>query len=83
MKRNLCKWASVGTVNLRSQVRLEKPSRVGRLAGRDVFWSARCDNFSTGVPTLGPQVDHMIRSLDHVEVMLNQQHGVACIHEPI
>jgi hypothetical protein len=33
--------------------------------------------------SLGSQVDHMIRRLDYVHVMLDQQHGVAGIYELI
>ena len=32
---------------------------------------------------VGAEIDHVISSLDHVQVMLDEQHGVAGIDQPI
>ena len=38
---------------------------------------------SAAVAALGPQVDEVVRSLDHVQVVLNDQHAVAGVHQTL
>ena len=39
--------------------------------------------FTARVPTLRPRVDHVVRGLDHIQVMFDQHYRVACIHQPV
>ncbi len=38
---------------------------------------------AAGVSALRSEIDHVVRRLDHIEMMLNQQHGVTGVHEPV
>ena len=40
-------------------------------------------HLAAGVPALRPEVDHVVGRLDHVEVVLDQQHRVAGVHQPV
>jgi len=50
-----------------------------RLARRYLFRCSSHDDFTTGVTAFRAEIDHVIRSLDHIQMMLNQQYGVPCI----
>ena len=47
------------------------------------FGGAGGHNFSAGVAAFGAQVDHVVGGLDHIEVVLDQDHGVARVHQPV
>src|SRR6185436_19928721 len=63
------------------QVRFQEAPRVRLLTSRDGFGCAGGDDFTPSVATLGPKIDHVISGLDHVEVMLDEQHGVTGVDE--
>jgi len=52
-----------------------------RLARRDLLRRSGDDHLAAAVPALGTEVDHVIRCLDHIEMMLDQQHRVSAIHQ--
>ena len=62
-------------------MRLEKPSRVRRLAARHILGRARHDDPTAGVSAFGAQIDDVIGGLDDVHVMLDEDDRVAGIHE--
>ena len=67
----------------RAQMRLQEPARVRRLARGDRLPACRSTTTPAGVPALRPEIDHVIGGLDHVEVVLDQQHRVAGVDEPV
>src|SRR5438552_316089 len=40
------------------------------------------DNLAAGVAALGPQIDQPIARLDHVQIMLDDDHRIAGVDEP-
>ena len=50
---------------------------VALLAGGDVFRSPGRDNIAAGVAALGAEVDDPVSGLDDLEIVLDDQHGVA------
>lgn len=54
-----------------------------RFARRDVFRRARHHHLPTRVPALRTQVYYVIGGLDHVQVMLDQEHSVARVHQAV
>lgn len=49
----------------------------------DLFGSAFSDQFTTRRAALRSQVDHPISYLDQFQIMLDYQHAIACIHQPL
>jgi hypothetical protein len=56
---------------------------VRSLAPGHLFRRPRDHDLAAGVSSLGTQIDHMIRGLDDVHVMLDEQHCVAGVHQPV
>src|SRR3569623_901964 len=50
---------------------------------RALFGRARRDALATAGAALGTEVDDPVRGLDHVEVVLDHEHGVAVVDEAI
>src|SRR5450759_2908577 len=55
----------------------------GRRLGGEVLWCAHGDDGAALFPALGPEVDDPVGRLDDVEVVLDDDHGVALVHEPM
>src|SRR5476651_674281 len=49
----------------------------------DILGRALRDDASTAVASLGAQVDHPVRGLDDVEVVLDHDHRVAMVAQPV
>src|SRR4051812_33188482 len=62
-------------------MRFQKSSRVRRLTLRNRLRRSRGDHFPTRMTTVGPEIDHVVRRLDDVEMMLDEQHGVPGVDE--
>ena len=70
-------------ITARREHRPERPARVRRLDFCHLLGRAgRHDQPAAGAP-LGPEVDHPVGPLHHVEVVLHDEHGVARVHEPL
>src|SRR5437870_1708339 len=41
------------------------------------------DDLAAGVAALGPQIDQPIARLDHVQIMLDDDHGIPRVDEPL
>src|SRR5690242_8304026 len=67
---------------LRIQIFLQKLSRERLLAGGDSFGRAADDEFAPFVASLGPQVDHIVGHLDHIEIVLNYNDRVPVVDQP-
>ncbi len=67
----------------RSQPDLQKLPCIRLSARGDVLRRARHHHFAAGVATFRAEVDHVVGGLDHVEVVLDQQDGVAGVHQPV
>ena len=50
---------------------------------RDLLGRPRRDHLAAGLAALGAEVDDPVRLLDHVEVVLDHEHGVAAVDEPL
>src|SRR4030095_17139669 len=48
---------------------------------RDLLRRAARDDAAAGGTTFGPQIDQMIRAPDHIQVVFDDDDGVALIHE--
>src|SRR5580698_6735908 len=48
----------------------------------DFFRGALRDDLPAAIATLGPEIDYIVGSLDHVEVMLDHDNRVATVGEP-
>jgi len=53
-----------------------------RLA-REVLWRAFCDHEPALVATLGAEVDEPVGGLQHIQVVLDDDHGIAVIDQPV
>ena len=51
--------------------------------GRDLFGGADRNHFTTPRATLGTEIDDPVGGLDDVEVVLDDDHGVAVIAQPM
>ena len=51
-----------------------------RFASGNVFRCAGYYHFTACVAAFRTQVDYVIRGFDHVQMMLDQQYRMACIH---
>ena len=63
------------------EYRFKEPPGIGFFADGDVLGSSGDDYSSAAVASLRSEVDDIVRNLYHVEVMLNENHGVAAVHE--
>ena len=50
-------------------------------AGGDLLGRALCDDAAAHPPAAGPQVDHMVGGADDVQVVLDDEHGVALLRQ--
>src|ERR1700682_233618 len=74
---------SLGYRELRVEHTLEVLARVGPCVAPDLPRSAAGDDLTALVPPLWAQVDDVIRGLEDVEVVLDDDHRVAGIAEPV
>ncbi len=56
---------------------------VAGLAARDLLRGALGDHLATAGAALGAEVDDPVRGLDHVEVVLDHDDGVALVDETV
>ena len=61
----------------------QKPAGVRGLAADDFFRRSGGDDLTAGVTALRPEVDDVVGGLDHVHVMLDQDHGVPGIDQAV
>src|SRR5438128_130408 len=57
----------------------EELSRRGLLVARNFFRRALRNDAAAGRSTLGPEIDHVVRRFDHVEVVLDDDDRVALV----
>ena len=62
---------------------LEITSRMGMLERSDLFWRSRSDDLAAGIAGFGADVDDVIRGFDDVEIVFNDDDGVAEIGESV
>src|SRR5262249_31853489 len=77
-----CRSASLAGWLRRKEQRRE---RLPGVRGSDLghrFGRSRGYHATPGLATLGTEIDQVIRGLDHVQVVLDHDHGVAAIDEP-
>src|SRR5215207_931677 len=72
-----------GSLGLRRQHAAEELAREALRYLRDLLRRAGGDHFAAGLAALGAEVDDPVRLLDHVEVVLDHEHGVAAVDEPL
>ena len=53
------------------------------LAADDVLRGAGDDDAAAGVAAFRAEIDHVIGCLDHVHVVLDQQHGMPGVHKAV
>ncbi len=56
---------------------------MAHLAMHHVFRRSRCNNLSACLATLRPKIDDIVGTLDDIEIVLNYEHSVAKIDEPL
>ena len=49
----------------------------------DVFRRADGDDAAAAGPALGAQIDHPVRRLDHIQIVLDDEHGIAGLDESV
>ena len=59
------------------------PACLARFAACHDFRRALDDDSAAGVAAAGAQVDDPVGGLDHVEVVLDDQHGVTHVHQAV
>ena len=64
-------------------MRFEKTSSVRPLAGGNLFWRAGYDDFAASVAAFGAEVNDVVGGFDDIQVMFDQQHGMACVYETV
>ena len=62
---------------------LQIASRMGVFAVCDLLGSARRDDRTAAVTALGTEVNDVIRRFDDVEIMLDDEHGIAVLAKAI
>ena len=65
-------------------IRAAPALRRARVRGFDlgnILGGTRCDNGSSSCAALRTQIDHPVRRLDHIEVVFDDQYGVALVDE--
>ena len=63
--------------------RPQETAGVRALDGGDLLGRADGDDLAPGLATFRPEVDEVIGLLDHVEIVLDHEHGVAAVDEPL
>jgi len=48
---------------------------------RHALWGAQRHNTPASVPTVWPQIDDIIGGFDDIKVVLDDEHGVATVHQ--
>jgi len=64
-------------------MRFEKPAGMRGFTLRDRLRRSRRDDFPAGVAAFRPKIDDVVGCLDHIQVMLNQEHRVSGVDEPV
>ena len=62
---------------------LEEAACIGVAISREIFRRAGTHQLPSALPALGPKVDNPVRRLDHIKVVLDHDHRVALIPEPV
>ena len=52
-------------------------------AGRDLLWGSLGHDLAAGFSALRAQVDDPIGAFDHVQVVLDHDHGIAGLHQAL
>jgi hypothetical protein len=60
---------------------MQKPTGVRLGDAHDLFRRAHTNNITTGIATFCPEVDDVIGSLDHVEIMFDYQQRTTRVNE--
>ena len=69
-----------------SPVRQHFPQILPRIrfrAGGDLLGRTGADDLSAAVTALGAQVDDMVGGFNHIQVVLDDQHGISALHQPL
>ena len=64
-------------------MRLQIPPRVRLWTCRDGFRRPHRDDLAAAAPAFRPQVDDVIRGLDNVQVVFDNQHRVTGVHQTV
>ena len=56
---------------------------MARMASGDCFRRASCDDFAAPIAGFRAEVNHPIGALDHVEVVLDNNDGMAGVHKAL
>ena len=56
---------------------------IGAFCLRDLFRGSCGNQLTAHVAAFRAQIDNVIRGLDHVQIMLDDNHGVACFDESL
>src|SRR4051794_17819466 len=67
----------------RSENLAQKLASVRAVDRRDLLGRAGRDQLAAGLAALGPEIDHPVGLLDHVEVVLDYEHGVPGVDEAL
>src|SRR5690606_28150444 len=60
---------------------LEEPARIAAWFGHDVVDGAGDDEFAAAVAAFGAEVEDPVGGLDHLQIVLDDDHGVALVDE--
>src|ERR1051326_8293354 len=75
---------AIGLVLAESRQNRAQPfPRVGRAVASDVLRPTRRDDLSAAITSLGTEVDHPIRQLDDVEIVLDEHERMAGVDESL
>ena len=72
-----------GSLPVAFQCRFQKFPRVAAVARGAFLRRAGKDELAAAVAALGPEVDDVVGALDHIQIVLNDDHGVARVYEPL
>ena len=61
----------------------QESPRVRSTAGGHLLRRSRNYYFTSGVSAFRAEIDHVVGGFDHIEMMLNHEHGMAGIHQAI
>ena len=61
----------------------KKTARVAVRTSCDLFWCARADKTASGSTTLRTEIDDVVCHLDDIEVMLDDEDGVAALYKGV
>src|SRR6185503_6871857 len=76
-------YRAAGFRRTSGQMRLEKLSRIRLLTRGNVFGRPRANDLTTRMAAFRPEIDHVVRRLDHIRMMLDENHRVAGVDEAI